>query len=82
MFSTPVVAWSFAVAAATVFFKVAAVHLEYFQLTKRLVRYQLAGEYVSVACALGALSQFYETGHRKLLMRQHESDQLFPLEGR
>jgi O-antigen/teichoic acid export membrane protein len=49
-----VVAWSFAVAAATVFFKVASVHLEYFQLTKRLVRYQLAAEYVSVACALGA----------------------------
>jgi O-antigen/teichoic acid export membrane protein len=63
VFHSEIVAWSFAVAAATVFFKVASVHLEYFQLTKRLVRFQLTAEYVSVALALAAAAWLGASGY-------------------
>lgn len=47
-----VVFWAGVLAAATVAFKGGSVHLEYFQRTARLVRFQIVGEYLSVALGL------------------------------
>lgn len=53
-----VVAWSALVAAGSIVYKLGIAPLEYFQKTSRLVRFQIAAEYLAVATGLAAALKF------------------------